>query len=299
MTFPTMTDLFGDRLKRDVSLARYTASRVGGAAEMLLMVNSADDLAETVNTLWAHDLPFTILGGGSNVLVSDTGVPGLTVLNKAKAFRFDKAAATLWAESGTNFGALARQAARKGLSGLEWAAGVPGTIGGAVFGNAGAHDGDMAANLRVADILHKEQGKQTWNVQDFEFGYRTSALKRNPGAVVLTATLELTPAEPETIQAKMDQFLQHRRRTQPPGASMGSMFKNPPGDYAGRLIEQAGLKGLRIGDAQISELHANFFLNHGKATAQDIYQLIQHAQAEVETRFGVKLQLEIELLGTF
>jgi UDP-N-acetylmuramate dehydrogenase len=181
---------------------------------------------------------------------------------------------------------------------LEWAAGIPGTVGGAVFGNAGAHDGDMARNLIEAEIFHRINGREIYPVDRMDFAYRSSALKQNPGqAIVLSATLKLEWGSPEAIHKKMDTFLAHRRRTQPPGASMGSMFKNPPGDFAGRLIDEAGLKGTRIGGAEISSLHGNFFVNTGQATASDVYELIQLAHRTVAERMGVQLDLEIELIG--
>jgi UDP-N-acetylmuramate dehydrogenase len=163
----------------------------------------------------------------------------------------------------------------------------------------------MADSLLVAEILQQDMSmqekvfqRQSWPVERLEFSYRSSLLKRQPGrAVVLAATLRLETSTPEMVQAKMDEFLEYRRRTQPPGASIGSMFKNPPGDYAGRLIEAAGLKGMRMGDAQISPIHANFFVNHGKATATDIFTLIQRARQVVAEKFGVTLELEIELIG--
>jgi UDP-N-acetylmuramate dehydrogenase len=246
------------------------------------------------------DLPFHILGGGSNVLISDAGVREVVILNKAKnvTFYIDQEPPTVSAESGANFGVVARQAAQKGLTGLEWAAGIPGTIGGAVVGNAGAHGGDTASCLKQAEILQHNQGNRSWSLDQLDFTYRGSALKQLAGeAVVISATLKLAQGDPAEIKSKMDEFLAFRRRTQPPGASMGSMFKNPEGDHAGRLIEAAGLKESRIGEAEISPLHANFFLNHGGATAKDVYALIQQAQQTVKDKFGVKLALEIQLFG--
>jgi len=290
----------GSRLKTGHPIARYTAARIGGPADEYVEVVSSDQLAEVVQMLWDAGAPYVILGGGSNILVSDSGIRGVVVHNLAKSVRFEpqKSPPVVWAESGANFGMIARQAAKKGLSGLEWAAGIPGTVGGAVVGNAGAHGGDMAGNLTLAKILHKDKGQEVWQNAQMEFVYRSSTLKRNPGmAVVLEATLRLAHSQPVQIQPVMDQFLAHRRRTQPPGASMGSMFKNPPGDYAGRLIEAVGLKGTRLGDAQISELHANFFVNCGHAKAVDVLALIQLAQKTVAQEFGVELELEIELIG--
>jgi UDP-N-acetylmuramate dehydrogenase len=317
-------------LQTEVSLARYTSARIGGPADALVEIQSVAELVEIVSLCWRYNIPFMIMGGGSNLLVSDSGVRGLVVVNRARQVRFDPHAnpPNVWAQSGANFGLIARQAAAHGLAGLEWAAGIPGTVGGAVVGNAGAHGGDIAGNLLLAEILqlqgvnctpgvNSRPDRQIWSTEKFAFAYRTSLLKlrpsnavtgpqsnavtgfvpRSPHSLVLTATLRLEHSTPAAVQAKIDQFVAHRRLTQPPGASMGSMFKNPPGDYAGRLIEAAGLKGSRIGDAQISPLHANFFINLGSARAAEVYQLIQLARQTVAEKFGVQLELEIELIG--
>lgn len=300
-----LSAIYGERLRKNVSMARFTAARIGGPADLLVEVSSLDELEELTRLLWRESLSFVILGDGSNVLVSDAGVRGVVVVNRARVVRFDERAnpPEVFAESGANLGVIARQSAARGLAGLEWAAGIPGTVGGAVVGNAGAHGGDIAGNLLVADILHLSRGRESWNVEQLNYGYRSSALKQKktptkaPEGVVLSARLRLDHSSPEATQAKLEEFVVQRRRTQPPGASMGSMFKNPPGDYAGRLIEAAGLKGYRSGNAQISALHANFFINLEQASAADVYHLIQVARKAVSEKFGVELELEIELIG--
>jgi len=293
------------------SLARHTAARLGGPAQVLFEAETLDELERMVQLAWTNHWPLVILGGGSNVLVSDKGVRGLVVINRTRKVVFDLQAdpPSVYAEAGANFGLLARQAARHGLAGLEWAAGIPGTLGGAVVGNAGAHGGDMAHSLLLAEILQRlpqEAGeavqRETWPVERLEYAYRTSLLKRlgarQPGAqLVLAARLRLAHSTPEAVQARNDELVAYRKRSQPPGASLGSIFKNPPGDYAGRLIEAAGLKGTRIGDAQISPVHANFFINLGGASASDLRALIRLAQETVAEKLGVDLELEIELLG--
>jgi len=243
-------------------------------------------------------LSFTMLGGGANVLVSDQGVRGIVILNRAKALEFREGAQpTLWAESGAIFSNLAHRAAAKGLSGLEWATAVPGTVGGAVYGNAGAFDSDTAHDLLRAEILD-ESGRSWWPVEKMAYGYRTSIFKHlHAKAVVLSAEFGLKNGSAEEIQKKIDGFTAHRKTSQPPGASMGSMFKNPAGDYAGRLIESAGLKGTRIGNAEISPLHGNFFINHANTKAEDIRALIQLVQKTVKEKQDVELELEIEVLG--
>ncbi|GIV64916.1 MAG: UDP-N-acetylenolpyruvoylglucosamine reductase [Bellilinea sp.] len=295
-----LREQFGERLQENVRLANYTAARVGGPADALLVVNSADELEKAVKTLWEWNVPFLILGGGANVLVSDRGYHGVVLLNRAHTIKIHAQSEppTVWAESGANLGMIARQAALRGLSGLEWANTVPGTLGGAIYGNAGAFGGDMQGNLLMAEILHPQEGKQTWPAEKFGYEYRSSVLKRSgTKAVILSATLKLERSTPQAVKEKMDEFSIRRKQTQPPGASLGSMFKNPPGDYAGRLIEAAGLKGMRVGGVQVSPVHANFFINTESATASDYRQLIEKVRKTVEEKFGVQLELEVELVG--
>ncbi|MEX1071503.1 MAG: UDP-N-acetylmuramate dehydrogenase [Anaerolineales bacterium] len=291
---------FGPRLREAQPVARYTSARIGGLADALLDIESAEELVKGSQILWKLGVPFVVLGGGSNVLISDDGVREVVLLNQSSQVRFNENPdkPNVWAESGASLGAIARQAAKKGLGGLEWAAGIPGSLGGAVVGNAGAHGGDLSMVLDLATILHQKDGKQGWTARELAYAYRQSRIKTDPHQmVVLSAQLALSKKSEAEIQAQMDTFVAYRRLTQPPGASMGSMFKNPPGESAGRLIEAAGLKGKRIGNAQISPLHANFFLNLGDARAADVYALIQEARITVQQRFDVTLELEIELVG--
>ncbi len=315
-----LSDLFGERLQWNISLARFTSARVGGPAEALLAVESGDELVEAVTRLWELGLPFIVLGNGSNVLVSDAGVSGIVLLNNAHQVRFNDQGQSLsvWAESGASLGLIARRSGALGYSGLEWAAGIPGTVGGAVVGNAGAHGGDTAGSLLLAEILqqsgmHTEKSRlvqrEIWPAEKLAFAYRSSILKREPdklpgnmpgkmpGRVVLAATFRLERSTPDAVLATMEKYNEQRKGSQPPGASMGSMFKNPPGDFAGRLIDACGLKGARIGDAEINRQHANFFINRGQASAAEIYSLIQLARTKVAEKFGLDLELEIELLG--
>jgi len=301
MTAAALADLravLGDQVEENVLLAPYTSARIGGPAEFLVTVRSADELARTVQFCWEHGQAFHLLGAGSNLLVSDQGVRGVVVLNKARSVEFAAGAEpSVWAESGVIFSNLARRAAAQGLAGLEWAATVPGTVGGAVYGNAGAYGGDVAHDLLAADVL-TTAGRAWWPVERLEYGYRTSIFKRGAvQAVILAAKFNLKNGNAADIQTTIDQLNARRKATQPPGASMGSMFKNPPGDYAGRLIEAAGLKGMRIGTAEISTVHGNFFLNTGETRAADIKALIELAQKTVFEKFAVKLELEVELLG--
>jgi UDP-N-acetylmuramate dehydrogenase len=289
---------FGALVQENVSLAPYTSARIGGAADVLLTVKSADELADAMHLIWEHDLPYYILGGGSNVLVSDRGFRGVVILNRAKEVRFETGdSPTVWCEAGVVIANLAKRCASKGLAGFEWSATVPGTVGGAVYGNAGAFGGDMNGNLVWAELLTRN-GRERFTAEQMGYGYRTSVLKRGEvNAIILSSLLRLKNSTEHDVSVKISEFSERRKATQPPGASMGSMFKNPEGDHAGRLIEAAGLKGTRIGSAEISTVHGNFFINRGETKAEDIRALIVLVQTTVREKFGVNLELEIELVG--
>jgi UDP-N-acetylmuramate dehydrogenase len=289
---------YADRLTCDEPLARFTAARLGGPAQYCYVARqSLGELAAVVAAAWAQDIPVRILGGGANVLISDAGVPGLVVINSvAQAEFFDDA--TCDVSSGHSLAVLSRKCQARGLAGFEWAVSVPGSVGGAVVGNAGAHGGDMAGSVRSVDLIDAERGRHSLSLDELAFAYRTSALKTHADRrfLVLRARLAFTPDQADAIQARMDRFIAHRKRTQPPGASLGSIFKNPPGDYAGRLIEACGLKGERIGGAEVSAVHANFFINTGSATSADYLALVRHVQSEVARQSGVQLETEIEII---
>lgn len=295
-----MREVFGDRLQESVSLAPYTSARIGGPADYLLVASSADDLAQLAQKLWDMEMTFRILGGGSNVLISDRGVRGTVILNHAREVKFleeDEGPRTC-AESGASLGSVARRTVDRDWLGMEWAGTVPGTIGGAIVGNAGAHRGDIAGCLEVAEILQRGSNTESWSVERFEYGYRDSILKRNPGDfVVLSGTFRLERADTSLAKAKLEEFMAYRQRTQPAGASWGSMFKNPPDRSAGRLIEAAGLKGLQVGGARVSTKHANFFINLGDASASDVLRLVNAVRQQVKDRFEIELELEVELFG--
>jgi UDP-N-acetylmuramate dehydrogenase len=291
---------FGANLQENVPLSGYTAARLGGPADVLLFAHSTDELAAMVNFLWKNAIPFHVLGGGSNVLVADRGIREVIIINRARNLKFNVQAEppTVNAESGVTPNDISQRAARLSLAGFEWAASIPGSLGGAVYGNAGAFGGEISMNLVSVDLVHQHNGRQVWPVEKMDYGYRTSILKKTQmPVVILAATLALKHGDPQSIRAKMEEFSERRKKNQPPGASMGSMFKNPAGDKAGRLIEAAGLKGKRIGNAEISSRHANFFINHGQCTSADMKALIDLARETVYSMFGVNLELEVELLG--
>jgi UDP-N-acetylmuramate dehydrogenase len=297
-------EIFGEDFKPNVSLGRYTSARVGGPAELFITVHNASELQKAAELAYTLNIPYTILGGGSNILVADAGVKGLIIFNKAKnvSFRNTGFSVVCTVESGMNLSSLARQCIAKGLAGLEWAVSVPGTVGGAVVGNSGAHGGDMAGTLLAATVWEPGEGVRIYSNEEFNYAYRESVLKQEQGKdeprrVILSAELELKPEMVDVLMARADGFVAHRKQSQPGGASMGSMFKNPEHYYAGYLIEAAGLKGFRSGGAMISEKHANFFVNDQEATAEDIRSLIAEAWNTVREQFGVKLELEVELVG--
>ncbi len=298
--YQPLYDSFGTALKRDEPLARYTVARLGGPADALLVANSTQDLTAAVTLACRHDLPWIVLGAGSNVLVADAGYRGLVIINHTKGVRFEDGGQVV-AESGASLSTLARRCMNQGLAGLEWAVNVPGTVGGAVVNNAGAHGGDMADSVRWVEIfcLQDRPHIELWGVSQMGYAYRHSVLKGDRGRFMAVAvTLALEPDhDPDALNAQADEYVAHRKRTQPPGASLGSIFKNPPDDYAGRLIEAAGLKGTTVGGVQISTVHANFIVNSGDGTARDYRALIDLAQQTVQEKFGVLLEPEIELIG--
>jgi UDP-N-acetylmuramate dehydrogenase len=285
-------------------LGKYTAARLGGAADWLYVTKPDTPLTELVQVVqaaWADDLPVRIIGGGANILVADAGVRGLVVVNHITQIEHGDwhDGRTVSATAGTGLLTFARWCATHGYGGMEWAIGVPGTVGGAIVNNAGAHGDDMAKT--VADVVVIEAGRtpQLYSHADLHYEYRSSIFKTRPDKrfLVLLATFMLPHSDPAAIRAKLEKFKLHRKTTQPGGASLGSIFKNPPHDYAGRLIEACGLKGFTIGNAQVSPVHANFFINTGAATATDYYTLIQQVRHVVQQQTGVELELEIELVG--
>jgi len=293
-----------DGLLREQPLARFTAARLGGPADYLYIARAPDyeDAIALLEAAWRRDLPVTVIGGGANVLVADAGIRGLTIINRATDFQLssDGDAVLLQASSGANLIRLARFCQEHGLTGMEWAIAVPGTLGGAAVNNAGAHGSDIASSLTRLLVYEAEGGKRWRDVETLQYAYRYSRLKRRRDRrfFVMGAVLKLQRDDAARIQERMDHNNEYRRMTQPPGASMGSIFKNPPGDYAGRLIEAAGLKGKVLGAVQVSPLHANFFVNlSSDASASDYYELIDLVRVGVKERFGVALELEIQTLG--
>jgi len=296
----TLRETFGSKLQENVRLSNFTTMNVGGPADALMIAHSADQLAEMVTTIWKMDLPVCVLGSGSNLLISDKGMRVVVIINHAHNIKVNTRTRpyTIWAESGALMVNLGKKLTLRGLSGMEWAATIPGTVGGAVYGNAGAFGKDTCRNLISADMLHKKSDREIWECSRLEFTYRASKIKRNDEpAVILSALFHVESGNVDQIKADIDIFRSKRTQIQPAGASVGSVFRNPPDDSAGRLIEAVGLKGKVVGGAIISPKHANFIINQGNASAQDIFELLILARNAVEKKFGVELVPEIEILG--
>jgi len=287
----------GPSAQRHVPLSQLTSMRVGGPAELLVTVESTEELMEAVRLAREYDVAWRVLGGGCNVLVADTGLAGLVIINRAAGVSVEDN--LVRAESGARLAKVARTCSEAGLSGMTWAEGLPGTVGGAVVGNAGAFGGDVAGSLASAAVLGPGGTVRERDDAWFDFRYRGSRLKGPDGRgfVVISAAFHVRPGDKSALKARAEEVLAERRARHPVGPTMGSTFKNPADGYAGRLIEEAGLKGCRVGGARVSPQHANFLVNEGGATAEDVLNLIEHVQREVEQQSGVKLALEVEMLG--
>lgn len=279
----------------EAPLAPLTTWRIGGPAELLASPTDRDDLVGLVRSCAAEGIPWRVLGNGSNLLVRDEGVRGVVIRTRRVLDRVDIEGTTVRAAAGAMFPSLANLAAAAGLAGLEFGAGIPGTVGGAVIMNAGWHRHEFGNFVTEVEFLGPDGEVERFDRTACAFGYRTSAFRGRPG-VVLVARLDLTRDDPDAIRARLDEFAASRKRNQPTRLpSCGSVFVQPPGDFAGRLIEAAGLKGRRVGGIEVSTLHANFFVNVGGGTARDALALVADVEAEVERRFGVRLEREFEL----
>ena len=295
-----LRDTFSRRLQENVMLSNYATMNVGGPADALLIANSSDQLAEIVSKLWKINVPVKVLGSGSNLLISDKGIRAVVVINHSHNVKINTRSSpiTVWAESGALMVNVGKKLALLGLKGMEWAATIPGTVGGAVYGNAGAFGGETCRNLIAADVLHREEGRADWLCKRLEYTYRASRIKREiDDAIILAALFSVEKGEPDLIRANIENFSERRWKNQPPGASVGSIFRNPEDEKAGRLIEAVGLKGKKIGGAIISTQHANFIINEDHASAQDILDLLVLAYETVKKKFKIELIPEIEVVG--
>ncbi len=285
------------RVRVNESLSGHTTWKIGGPADVLIVPESEEELEAALRLCAAHGVPWSALGRGSNTLVSDKGVRG-AVIKLGDGFdevRFD--GETVIAGGSYSFIKLSVMAGKEGLTGLEYAGGIPGSVGGAVYMNAGAHGSDISRILQSASIVWEDGSREVLGNAEMKFSYRHSILQERRG-IVTRAVFRLARGDRKEIAAAMATYKDRRRRTQPlQMACAGSVFRNPPNDHAARLIEAAGLKGLRQGAAEISQVHANFIVNHGGATAEDVLTLIGKVQQIIEETYGISLMPEVLMMG--
>ena len=287
---------FGERLVADAPLGPLTTYRVGGRAAALVEVDARDDLEAVAEAVMATGLPVLVVGKGSNLLVADAGFPGLAVVLGEGLATVRVEGTRVTAGGAAALPVVARRTAAAGLTGFEWAVGVPGSIGGAVRMNAGGHGSDMAASLVRVHLVDLATGKAGWvPVGDLELGYRRSSVQ--PSQVVVDAELELHPGDRAEAEAEIAEIVRWRRANQPGGQNAGSVFTNPEGDSAGRLVDAAGGKGLRLGSAHVSEKHANFIQADEGGSADDVHALMLEVADRVEAATGVRLVPETRLVG--
>jgi UDP-N-acetylmuramate dehydrogenase len=291
----TLQELF-PAAKLDVPLRRYTAWKIGGPADALLEPKSTEELIEAVEIAREHGVPVTVLGGGTNVLVLDGGVRGLTIRLAKALTSVEVRGTSVTADAGVLYPVLANTTAARGLAGLEFATGIPGTVGGAVYMNAGAYGSETREVLVWADVF-RDGGVVRMTNGDLDLSYRHSALHENPDWIVLRANYALSPGDPEELKARIKEFRAQRMNGSPNKPSCGSTFKRPENDFPGRVIEAAGLKGTRVGQLEVSPVHANYLVNHGGGTASEALKLIELVREKVRERLGIELEAEVRVLG--
>jgi UDP-N-acetylmuramate dehydrogenase len=282
--------------KFDEPLKRYTAWKIGGPADALLEPQDVDELIGAVRTAEEHGVPVTILGGGTNVLVLDGGIRGLTIRLAKSLTKVEVNETQVIADAGVLYPLLANTTAAKGLAGLEFATGIPGTVGGAVYMNAGAYGSETKEVLDWADALRDGAVKRLSNL-DLNLSYRYSVLQESPGWFVLRAGYTLSYGEPEELKARIKEFRAQRMGGSPNKPSCGSTFKRPENDFPGRVIEAAGLKGTRVGQIEVSPVHANYLVNHGGGTSKDALKLIELVREKVKEELDVELEPEVRVVG--
>ncbi len=282
--------------KLDEPLKRYTAWKIGGPADALLEPANTDELIEAIEKAREHGIPVTVLGGGTNVLIRDGGIRGLTIRLAKSLKGVEIEGVRVVAEAGALYPVLANTTAGRGLGGLEFATGIPGTVGGAVYMNAGAYGSETTEVLDWADVYQDGAVVRMENAS-LKLSYRRSILHDHPDWVVLRAGYMLAPGDPGELKARIREFRTQRMNGSPNRPSCGSTFKRPPGDFPGRVIEAAGLKGTRVGQVEVSPVHANYFVNLGGATAQEALELMAIVREKVRERLGVELEPEVRILG--
>jgi UDP-N-acetylmuramate dehydrogenase len=282
--------------KFDEPLKRYTAWKIGGPADALLEPKSVGELIEAAEKAREQDIPVTVLGGGTNVLVRDGGIRGLTIRLAKSLTNVEVEEPLVTADAGVLYPVLANATAGRGLAGLEFATGIPGTVGGAVYMNAGAYGTETTEVLDWADVFKDHEVVRMRN-RDLDLSYRHSALHENPNWVVLRAGYTLVPGNATELKARIREFRAQRMNGSPSKPSCGSTFKRPPGDFPGRVIEEAGLKGTRVGQIEVSPVHANYLVNLGGGTAEDALKLIDQVRQKVSEKLGIELEPEVRILG--
>ena len=285
------------RIVENEPMKNHTTFRIGGAADEFCEAESVEDVMSACNYAKEKKIPLFVMGNGSNLLVSDKGISGLVLKISDRFSKCEVLGETIKAQSGILLSTLSKTALKNSLCGMEFAGGIPGTLGGAIYMNAGAYGGEMKDVVKSVTYLKDGEVEKIEN--GFEFGYRKSVFT-NTDAIILEAELQLQKGNAEEIKAKMDDFKSRRTEKQPLSmASAGSTFKRPEGYFAGKLIEDAGLKGCKIGGAMVSEKHSGFVVNTGDATAEDVMRLISHIQKTVKEKFGVELETEVKIIGRF
>ena len=277
-------------------MAGHTTFRIGGPADCLLQLENEEQLKNVQKYLNVVEEPFFVLGNGSNLLVSDHGYKGVILQIGQKMSRIEVDGCRIVAQAGAPLGQVAKTALEHGLTGLEFASGIPGTVGGGVVMNAGAYDGELSQVVTLVNVVSPQGESLEFNNAAMEFGYRTSALRKNPFTVT-SVTFELKEGDRQQIQQKMEELAARRKQKQPlEYPSAGSTFKRPEGYFAGKLIMDAGMRGYQTGGARVSDKHCGFIVNVGKATAQDVLDVIAEVKERVKRRFGVELETEVVYL---
>ncbi|EEG74364.1 UDP-N-acetylmuramate dehydrogenase [[Clostridium] hylemonae DSM 15053] len=288
-----------DKVLADEPMKNHTTFRVGGAADYYTVPESKEEVRDIIRLCRQWDVPFYIIGNGSNLLVSDKGYRGVMIQIYRDMSEITVEGHTVRAQAGALLSSIAARALSAGLTGFEFAAGIPGTLGGACVMNAGAYGGEMKDVLRYVTVLTEDGAFLTLHRDELELGYRTSVIARK-GYIALEAEIELKEGSKDEIKARMDELKEKRVTKQPlEYPSAGSTFKRPEGYFAGKLIEDAGLRGFRVGGAQVSEKHCGFVINRGSATAADIMALITEVADRVERQTGVRMEPEVKRLGEF
>ena len=285
-------------VKENEPLANHTSMKIGGPADILIEPSSIENLKKAVEFIKDSSVKWTVIGRGSNLLVSDKGIEGVVIKLGSGLDDLEIDGTRVTVGGGLSLVNFAITISRKGLSGLEFAGGIPGSIGGAVYMNAGAHGSDISQILEKAYVLFDDGSLEWLSNEEMKFSYRTSVLQKERPGIVVGAVFQLKEGDKDEIVAELQKNKDYRKETQPYNfPSCGSVFRNPLPNYAGNLIEKSGLKGHQIGGAQISELHANFIVNKGNAKAEDVLGLIQHVKDTVLDLHGVKMETEVEIIG--